>query len=117
LDYGNAKTLDATYNSRLQAASFIIPGVMSKAYDYYADARLRFSSDLLNHKMDRFNGYDHAGRIKEAFSGAEARGEAANKDPPYKQNKQTFAYDGFDHLTERTSMKWNDYYAAARLLL
>jgi hypothetical protein len=107
LDYGNAKTLDATYNSRLQAASFSIPGVMSKAYDYSADGQLRFSSDLLNHKFDRFYSHDHLGRLTEAFSGAEARGEAATNDRPY---KQTFAYDGFSHLTNRSSNNWNDYY-------
>jgi hypothetical protein len=110
LDYGNAKTLDATYNSRLQAASFIIPGVMSKTYDYYADGRLRFSSDLLNHKMDRFNSYDHAGRIKEAFSGAEARGESQTNNRPY---RETFGYDALGHLTARANDIWRDSFTIA----
>jgi YD repeat-containing protein len=107
LSYGDSKTLDATYNSRLQAASFSIPGVMSKTYDYSADGQLRFSSDLLNHKFDRSYSHDHLGRLTAAFSGAEARGEAASNDRPY---KQTFAYDGFNHLTERTSINWGDSY-------
>ncbi len=106
LDYGDSpKSLDATYNSRLQAATFDVPGVLSKTYEYYADGSLRFSSDLLNHKMDRFNAYDHAARIKEAFSGAEARGEQPTNDRPY---RQTFGYDALGHLTTRASNIWQD---------
>ena len=107
LNYGNnPRTVNATYNARLQPASFNIPGVMSKTYDYYADGQLRFSSDLLDHKFDRSYNHDHLGRLKEAFSGAEARGEPATNDRPY---KQTFAYDSFSHLTARTSNNWSDF--------
>lgn len=38
--HGNSKTADTTYNLRLQPASFSIPGVMPKMYDYYADGPL-----------------------------------------------------------------------------
>jgi YD repeat-containing protein len=103
-EYGNGRTLEATYNSRLQATTFQVPGLISKTYDYYADNRLRFSSDLVNHKFDRFYSYDHANRIKEAFSGAEARFEAATDDRPY---RQTYAYDAMGHLTERTFKRWD----------
>ena len=34
LVYGNNKTLDLTYNNRLQPLSFNIPGVVSKTYSY-----------------------------------------------------------------------------------
>ncbi len=108
LSYGNSKTLDATYNARLQAATFNIPGVMSKAYDYNADGQLRFSSDLLDHRFDRSYSQDHLGRLKEAFSGAEARGETATNDRPY---KETFAYDGLNHLTSRQTTNWSDSYS------
>jgi YD repeat-containing protein len=103
LDYGNGRTLDATYNSRLQSTSFQIPGVISKTYEYYADNRLRFSSDLIDHRFDRFYSYDHASRIKEAFSGAEARFEPATDDRPY---RQTYGFDAMGHLTQRTSKVW-----------
>jgi hypothetical protein len=83
---------------------------MSKTYDYYADGSLRFSSDLLNHKMDRFNGYDHAGRIKEAFSGAEARFEPQTNNRPY---RETFGYDALGHLTARTNDIWRDSFTIA----
>ena len=58
--------------------------VISKTYDYYSDGQLRFSSDLLDHKFDRFYSYDHMARLVQAFSGAEARGEPATDDRPYK---------------------------------
>ena len=103
LNYGNGRTLDATYNSRLQAVSFQIPAVISRTYEYHADNRLRFSSDQLDHRFDRFYSYDHAARIKEAFSGAEARFEAPTDDRPY---RQTYAYDAMNHLTVRTSKVW-----------
>lgn len=109
LTYGNAKTLDITYNARMQAATFAVPGVISKTYDYYDDGQLRFSSDLLDHKFDRRYSQDQLGRIKEALSGAEARGESEMTARPYKQN---FSFDAFNHLTSRTSMVWNVPYPA-----
>jgi YD repeat-containing protein len=110
LSYGNSKTLDAGYNPRLQASSFAIPGVMSKTYDYFADGQLRFSSEALNHRFDRSYAYDHAARITQALSGAEARGEPTTNDRPY---KQTFTYDGFSHLTDRNSNIWSSFYSTS----
>ena len=104
VEYGDGRTLDATYNNRLQAATFQIPGLMSKTYDYHADNRLRFSSDLLDHRFDRSYSFDHAGRINGALSGAEARGEGATQDRPY---WQTYGYDAMGHLTARTTYQWN----------
>lgn len=104
LAYGNGKTLNTTYNARLKAESFQIPGLISKSYDYYADGTLRFSSDLMDHRFDRLYRWDHAGRLKEALSGAEARGEGPSTDRPY---KQSFAYDPMGHLTQRTKHWWN----------
>jgi YD repeat-containing protein len=104
LAYGNSKTVDATYNARMQAATFNIPGVMSKTYDYNSNGQLRFSSDLLDHKLDRSYSYDHMARTTQALSGAEARGEAETNARPY---KQTFSYDALGHLSARTSSIWN----------
>jgi YD repeat-containing protein len=104
LGYGNGKAADLTFNQRMQPLSLTIPGVMAKTYDYYADGQLRFSSDLLDHKFDRFYGYDHNGRITEGLSGAEARGEGATTARPY---NETFSFDAFSHLTTRTSLNWN----------
>lgn len=41
--------------------------------------------------------------MKEAFSGAEARGEPPTTNRPY---KQTYGYDAFNHLTARTTAIW-----------
>lgn len=41
--------------------------------------------------------------MKEAFSGAEARGEPATTNRPY---KQTYGYDAFNHITARTAKIW-----------
>ena len=110
LDYGNTRTMEAGYNTRMQSTSFTVSGVMSKTYEYYADGNIRFSSDLLNHKFDRSYGFDHAARMAQAFTGAEARGESATNDRPY---KQIFSYDGFSHLTNRDSNVWADFYSTA----
>jgi YD repeat-containing protein len=96
--YGNTHTAAALYNARLQPTHFEMPGVMAKDYQYQADGRLRYSADLLDNKLDRSYSYDHAGRIKEAFSGPFARGEADTNDRPYKEFNQ---YDAMDHLVNR----------------
>ena len=103
-NYGDGKTSDATYNNRMKAASFVIPNVMSKTYDYYADGTLKFSSDLLDHRFDRLYHWDHAGRIKEAYSGADARNEGPTTNRPY---RQLYSYDQMGHLTQRTNSSWN----------
>ena len=110
LNYGNSKVVDVTYNSRLQAVTFNTPGVITKSYDYYADGALRFSSDSTNHKWDRFYSYDHVGRIREAFSGAEARFEGQTTNRPY---RQTFSYDGFNHITNQLSLNWSTNYSTS----
>jgi YD repeat-containing protein len=103
LDYGSGKTLDAGFNNRLAATSFQIPGLMSKTYDYYADGRLRFSSDLIDHRFDRSYSFDQIGRITNALSGAEARGEGATQNRPY---WESFGYDAIGHLTARATYQW-----------
>ena len=102
--YGDSRTHTATYNSRMLAATFSVSGLISKTYDYYADGKLRFSSDLLDHRFDRSYGFDHVGRLTSAFSGAEARGEPATTNRPY---YQTQGYDSFNHLTQRTVKIWS----------
>jgi hypothetical protein len=57
----------------------------------------------LDHRFDRFYSFDQVSRLKEALSGAEARGEPATTNRPY---KQTYGYDAFNHLTARTNKVW-----------
>ncbi|OLE51636.1 MAG: hypothetical protein AUG51_22035 [Acidobacteria bacterium 13_1_20CM_3_53_8] len=104
LTYGNNLTLTVGYNTRMQPASFSIPGVISKSYDYHPDGSLSFSHDLLNDHFDRSYSYDNAGRLAHALSGQEARGWAATTDRPY---NQSYSYDAFGHITSRTSASWS----------
>jgi YD repeat-containing protein len=106
LDYGNSRSLSMSYNTRLQPASFTVPVVVNKTYDYQADGRLKFSHDLMSPVFDRSYAHDHAGRISEALSGAEARNEGTTNNRPY---KQSFVYDALGHLTERPVNKlWSE---------
>jgi YD repeat-containing protein len=106
LDYGNSRSLSMSYNTRLQPASFTVPGVSSKTYDYQADGRLKFSHEVVSPVFDRSYAHDHAGRITEALSGAEARNEGTTNNRPY---KQSFVYDALGHLTERPVNKlWSE---------
>ena len=102
--YGDNSTMDVTFNSRLLPATSHVPGKISKTYSYYDDGSLRFSSDAIDHRFDRSYGFDHARRVKNAFSGAEARGEGTTSNRPY---YQTYGYDAFGHLNQRTVKTWS----------
>jgi YD repeat-containing protein len=115
LSYGNnPRSLDITYNSRLQVNRFTIAGVMDKQYQYFGDGRLKFTQDLMtsNSKFDRSYSYDHLGRITQALSGLEARGGQSvdGKDRPY---NETFSYDSMNHLTNRTTLYWDHDYSSS----
>jgi len=101
--YGDNSAMDVTFNARLLPATFNIPGKISKTYSYYNDGALRFSSDALDHRFDRSYGYDQAGRLTSALSGAEARGEGTTTNRPY---NQTYTFDAFSNLTQRTVKNW-----------
>jgi len=101
--YGDGSAMSVTFNSRLQPATFSIPGKISKSYSYHDDGALRFSSDSMDHRFDRAYGFDHAGRLKSALSGAEARGEGTTTNRPY---NQTYGYDAFGHLSQRNVKTW-----------
>ncbi len=101
--YGDGSTMDVTFNSRLQPATFSIPGKIAKSYSYHDDGTLRFSSDSTDHCFDRSYSFDHEGRLKSALSGAEARGEGTTTNRPY---NQTYGYDAFAHMTQRTVKTW-----------
>ena len=101
--YGDNSAMDVTFNSRLQPATFNIPGKISKTYSYHSDGALRFSSDVLDHRFDRSYGYDQAARLTSALSGAEARGEGTTTNRPY---KQTYGFDAFGHMSQRMVKTW-----------
>jgi YD repeat-containing protein len=110
LSYGTGRTESVTYNARLKTNHYEMPAAggfgaaVSIDYQYYDDGRLKYSHDLLDNRFDRSYEYDHVARLTKAFSGAEARGEPATNDRPY---KETATYDAFNHLNVRSSKHWS----------
>jgi YD repeat-containing protein len=104
VNYGNSRTLDASYSSRMQMTSFGIPNVLNKTYQYYSDGELRYSHDLVDDRFDRSYSYDYASRMTDAFSGPQARGEADSENRPY---NQSYTHDAFNHLTSQTGKHWS----------
>jgi len=74
-------------------------------YQYQADGRLSYSSEMEDDQQDRSYSYDHVGRLTQALTGAEARYEGAvdSSTIPFRQNYQ---YDAWDNMTSRTGQHW-----------
>jgi YD repeat-containing protein len=102
--YGNGSLVDATYNARLQPASFTAQYGISISYERFADGRVKYSHELGDPRYDRSYSYDRAGQLTQALSGAEARGEAATNDRPYKQD---MTFDVWGNMTSRTAKHWS----------
>lgn len=102
--YGDGRTMTADYDERLRVKGFHMPGpvTMDKAYKYEGSGALRFADDLVEDIFDRSYAYDHAGRLKEAHTGEQARGGAAD-DGPY---QQIYTYDAFGHNTAQDNVLW-----------
>lgn len=78
---------------------------MSWSYDYYADGRVYHAYDQADHTFDRSQEYDHAGRLREAYSGREVSGQPPTSpaDNPY---RQTYQYDVWDNQIAKTDRFW-----------
>ena len=98
------RTFDATYNARLEAASFVASGLMSLTYQHNDDGTLRYSHDLIDQRFDRSYSYDHAGRLTQALSGPAARGETDNNNRPFTQDS---SFDAWNNMTGRTGKHWS----------
>jgi YD repeat-containing protein len=115
MSYGNGVSVRMSYNSRLQPTRYELtglqyyygqpPGVAGSAYTYSADGRPSYAQDLRDGTFDRAYQYDHVGRIKEAMSGAQARGGTA-ADGPY---RQSYDYDVWDNITSRNNRLWSQW--------
>jgi hypothetical protein len=101
-----------TYDSRLRPGSYRLtdlytnPLVYGEDYQYYGDSRIKSLSRVDDHMKDRAYTYDLEGRITQALSGAEARGEqGASRDViPFQGNYQ---YDVWDNMKSRTGWHWS----------
>jgi YD repeat-containing protein len=114
LSHGNGAELNLQYNDRMLPASSQLTNVtddsgnaqttIPQTFDYYADGRVHHAYDSNRNVFDRAYEYNQAGRLKEAYSGSQARGGTTN-DGPY---RQSWAYDAFGNLTGRTNYLWNN---------
>jgi YD repeat-containing protein len=110
--YGDGTQLNMSYNSRmlmtryeLNVANGGASVTMGSQNQFHDDGRVRYAQDLNDSKFDRGYEYDHVGRLKEATSGREARGEPPSNpttDSPY---KQTFSYDAWSNMG-RSGRHW-----------
>jgi YD repeat-containing protein len=112
--HGNGRTAASTYDARMRISSYqltIVPQDSLKLrneYEYYADGRLKKMTDLDDHEptiigapdtarhFSRIYDFDHAGRLSRA-KGIKPSG--VEEDRPF---TQSYSYDAFDNLTQRS---------------
>jgi YD repeat-containing protein len=115
IDFGNATHQWVNYNARLLPINMELrntyvppsnPSVtMRWNYDYYADGRINHAYDVADDRLDRKQDYDHVGRLKDAYSGREARGLTPTN-PADSAFRQSFDYNAFSNMTSRTGRFW-----------
>src|SRR5262245_61830641 len=108
MNYGNGLQRNLNYNERLQPTQYRLQTGQSQLrdgsdYQYYDDGRVKFASNMVAdnefitpaNAFDRAYNYDHVGRLVEASTGPEARGEVLPPSPPHPNNpyKQVNTYD------------------------
>jgi len=81
---------------------------------YYADGQVKFAADLRTASTggwhDRAYSYDHAGRLKEAYSGVQARNFRDGTQTPFYGSmpfRQSYGYDAWENMTSRTGWYWS----------
>jgi YD repeat-containing protein len=117
LTYGNSRVTKFDYNARLQTKQFKVEPVpqagatsaMLRNYQYHPDGSVKFVGDEINHNFDRAYSFDLAGRVQEAYTGAQARDfingtTGGATDSPYRQSYQ---YDALNNLRSRTGRFWS----------
>lgn len=113
--YGNGFTENATYNNRLQMTSFQLTAPdnqprMSRTYQYYPDAQLKFSHDAIDERFDRAFAYDHSARVTDAMTGSQARDfiNGTTSGAPTGPYGQSYQFNAFSQITQQTNRLWND---------
>jgi YD repeat-containing protein len=115
MTYGNGAQLNLSYNERLGMTRYELSNVlptgsnqptsMGSDNQYYVDGRIRYAGDLQNSNFDRGYTYDHTARLKEAYSGREARGEAPLSTPD-NPLRQSYSYTAWNDMS-RTGKHWS----------
>jgi YD repeat-containing protein len=120
LTYGNGLKTNLEYDTRLRVSGYELNGrnplygpslAARTEHEYYGDGSLYFSKDVLDARFDRAFAYDHARRMKEAYSGLEARTFANKARPdgndlqgPY---RQSHGYDIWHNMVSSTGRAWS----------
>jgi YD repeat-containing protein len=115
VSYGSGAQLNVTYNGRLLPTRYELgnvipsgttPTIMGTENQFYDDGRIRYAQDLQNGNFDRAYDYDHVGRIKEAYSGREARGlpPLFPRDNPF---RQSYSYDVWSNMARPSNQHWS----------
>ena len=118
LGYGNSLNLDQQYDARMRLTRYALTPTVSGSYQvnraqdyqYSGDDRISFVHDEANNLFDRSYAFDHAGRLTQALTGHEARGEEFG---PLSAYNESFQYDAFDNLAGRNTRWWSHQYNAA----
>lgn len=123
-DFGNGTGMTLGYDGRAMVSSYSLSGVKDPStgalrpegsdVQRYPDGLVKFASDYLSDAQnygiqDRAYQYDQAGRLKEAYTGTDARnivgGVVSNVgDGPF---RQSYTYDEWDNRTGRTGRLWS----------
>lgn len=109
VDYGNGLHLSMTYTQRLQPEEFRVFGSSDKMrskYAHYEDGQVKTVDDMVDNKFDRAYRYDHAGRLLEAFSGAQALNFVPTAPDNFVPYWQRYEYDTFGNVTRRQNHYW-----------
>ena len=108
MSYGNGLQLALAYNAQMRLTQYQLsnfassPNVVSN-YDYYNDGKIRYAGRTNYNAFDRRFTYDHAGRMKEGLTGAEARG-GSTPDGPY---RESYSYDAWGNTVSQTNRLWS----------
>jgi YD repeat-containing protein len=113
LSFGDSgqNSVSLNYTDRMKVSDYQVDYTLALTathrvdYQYQADGRLGYSSEMEDPDQDRSYSYDHQGRLTQALTGAEARG-AGGVSPDYIPFRQNYSYDVWDNLTSRTGQHW-----------
>jgi YD repeat-containing protein len=118
MTYGNGMRTSLSYDAMLRVEQFKVeaqnqPGgastKMLKQYSYYADGLPGMADDGRADLFDRAFSYDHVGRLKEAYTGGEARAflnqtPGGVADGPF---RQSYGYNVWGDMTGRSNRFWS----------
>jgi YD repeat-containing protein len=123
VEYGDTTSAVLSYDARGLVKGYTLGGAKDRTtgaarseggeFQRYADGRVKYATNYLSRSvgsgaLDRAYSYDLVGRLKEAYSGADARAFAGDPasgsaDVPY---RQSYSHDVWDNQRNRTGHFW-----------